>query len=278
MAFPIEILEDIGRGKAYFSDLNAQYLQKLQDGCSECTCTVKDYQCLKRILRSLDFKDELDEFDDIAKKLVEDMLLIIGEYTIKVPPTVDAGANQSVPISDSAFFTATIIPGSAAIVSVLWTVVSGSGVLTNANTANVVVDDFSIGNTPLKVTVIDANGRSASDTVILTGTAATEKVYYISKSTNVLPTESEILAADFINIVQGAASYVVPVNGSFNFHFVFQSATEPGKIRWADTIDPDNNGVMGIGNTWYATANVAAFEGYGNSFKTEFDNPLSFIS
>lgn len=280
MAFPIEVLNDIARGKAYYSDLNAQYIQKLEDGCSECTCTVKDYTCLKQILRALDFKVELDEYDDIAKKLIEDMLLIIGNYTIKIPPTVDAGPDQTVPITETAIFPAVITQGSAPITNIQWSIVSGTGTLINANTDTVSVTGGTVGTpTVLKIVVTDGNGRSDSDTVRLNRTAATIKVYYLSKSTNVLPTESEILAADFVNIVPGVASYVVPVNeGGFNFHFVFQLATEPNKIRWADTIDPDNNGVMGVGNTWYATANVAAFEGYGNSFKTEFDNPLSFIS
>lgn len=274
--FPEEALDVIERGEQYFSNLQAEYLADLKRGCNNCKPTA--YTCLKRLLRALNAKNELDQYDDISIVLIHKVEVIIGDYTLQVPPTVNAGADQSVPINETAYFSATIVEGSAPIASIQWSIVSGSGTLTNSTTADLIVDDFPIGGTVLKIVVKDTNGLTDSDTLILTGTAATMKVYYISKSTNVLPIESEILAADFVNIVPGAASYVVPINTGFNYHFVFQLATEPNKVRWADTIDPDNNGVMGVGNTWYATANVAAFEGYGNSFKTEFDNPLSFIS
>lgn len=277
--FPTDVLEDIARGKDYYSGLNAEHISNLEDGCSNCT--VKNYKCLKRLLRSLDYKVELDEYDDIAKELVKDMLIIIGDYTIKIPPSVDAGENDSAPIDEVVNFHAAITLGSGSLVSVLWTIISGSGTLINANTADVSISGFPVGNTVLKVVVTDSNDLKASDTVTLTGEAVVEtvKVYYLSKSTNVLPTESEILAADFIEILPGAVNYDVPVNdGGFNYHFVAQNVTEPNKIRWQDTVDADNNGLMGVGNTWYAAGTVTTFEVYGNSFKTEFDNPIRFIS
>lgn len=274
--FPEEALDVIERGEQYFSNLQAEYLADIKRGCNNCKPTA--YTCLKRLLRALNAKNELDQYDDVSIVLIHKVVVIIGDYTLQVPPTVNAGADQSVPIDETAYFSATIVEGSAPIVSIQWSIVSGSGTLINSTTADLIIEDFPTGGIVLKIVVKDANGLTASDTVILTGTAATERVYYISKSTNVLPTESEILAADFINIVPGVASYVVPINTGFNFHFVIQKATEPNKIRWQDTIDPDNNGVMGVGNTWYAAGTVTTFEVYGNSFKTEFDNSLSFIS
>lgn len=277
MAFPQPVLDNINRGKAFYADLNAEYINNLNNGC--CGCSVKDYDCLQGILRSLDDSIELDEYDDIAKKLVNDMLIIIGDYTIKIPPTVNAGPDQSVPINEDAFFSALIVPGSAPIVSIQWSIVSGSGTLINSTTANLTVEDFPVAQTVLKIVVKDENGLSAVDTVVLTGTAATMKVYYISKSTNVLPTDAEILAANFVNIVPGSVSYDIPINsGGFNFHFVAQLSTEPNKVRWVDTIDADNNGVIADGNTWYDAGLVTTFDVYGTSFKTEFDNPLRFIS
>lgn len=274
--FPEDVLTDIARGKDFYSGLNAENIANLERGCT--SCSVKNYKCLKRLLRSLDFKVELDEYDDIAKEIVKDMLIIIGDYTIQVPPTVDAGGNQSVPISDSAYFSATIVPGSAAITNIIWTIVSGTGTLTNANTANVIVDGFSIGGTVLKIEVTDANGRKASDTVILTGTAATEKVFYLFSDVNTLPTEEEILAAAFINIVPGILSYTVPVNSNdVKFVFVFQSIYEPNKGRWEDIIDTDRNGFININGTWNTTNTVGDYTGYATQFKTQFDNPIKFI-
>lgn len=275
--FPEDVLEDIARGKDYYSGLNAENIANLESGCS--SCTVKNYKCLKRLLRSLDYKVELDEYDDIAKELVKDMLIIIGDYTIQVPPTVDAGANQSVPVNQTATFNATIIPGSAAITNIQWSIVSGSGTLTNANTASVSVDDFPASATLLKIVVTDANGRTASDTVILTGTAATIKVYYRFQDTNVLPDEATVLASAFVNIVPDS-DYILPLdlgNAAAKFVLFFEPGTETFKARWEDTIDSDNNGLIGPGKTIDITSDVGPFRSYTTLFKTQFPNPIKLI-
>lgn len=270
--FPTDVLNDIARGKDYYSGLNAENIANLKRGCD--SCTVKNYKCLKRILRSLDFKVELDEYDDIAKELVKDMLIIIGDYTIKVPPTVNAGADQSVPVNETAYFSATIVEGSAPIVSIQWSIVSGSGTLINSTTANLIVEDFPIGGIVLKIVVKDANGLTDSDTVILTGTAATMKVYYLFSDTNTLPTEEEILASDSVNIVPGS-DYVVPVNnGETKYVMIAELLTEPAKVRWDDTVDTDNNGTIGANKTILAGVTVDTFRVYVTNFKTEFPNPI----
>lgn len=273
MAFPQQVIDDIQRAKSFLSQLDADDTSNRESGC--VNCEVINYYCLSTTLNSLLMKKDLDQYDEYAIKLYERMLIIIGDYVIPVLAIVDAGPDQSVPVSDSAFFNATIIPGSSPIASIQWT---GSGVLTNANTANVTVDGFPIGPRPLKIVVTDTMGRKVSDTAVLTGTAATQKVYYLSKSTNVLPTESEILAASFINIVPGSDDYVVPVNGDYNFHFVAELSSEPEKIRWEESPITDSDGTMAPGNTWFNAGTVTSFRIYGNSFKTEFDNPLRFIS
>lgn len=277
MAFPQPVLDDINRGKAFYSDLNAEYIQQLNNGC--CGCCVKDYDCLQGILRSLDDKIELDEYDDVAIKLYGQMLLIIGDYTIKVPPTVDAGNNQTLPINQTAFFNAIITPGSAAITNIQWTIVSGSGTLTGANTENVSVDGFIIGNTVLKIVVTDANGRTGSDTVVLTGTAVvpTVKVYYLFQDTNVIPSEATILASAFVNVVTDS-DYVVPINsGSVKYVLIYEPTEEPNKGRWVDTVDPDNGGLIENGNTFQSSGYVGLFRGYITSFKTAFNNPIQLI-
>lgn len=277
MAFPQIFLDDLQRGKSFFSELDAEDTENLESGCA--SCTVKNYECLSVILNSLEMKVELDEYDDVAITEYEKMLLIIGDYTVKIPPTVFAGVNQTLPIDETALFNAIITLGSGTLVSILWTQISGTpATLTNANTANLSVTNFPIGNITLKVTVTDSNDLTAVDTVVLTGVAVvpTVRVYYISKSDDIIPTEAEILAASFVDVVVGS-NYVVPVNGDFNYHFVAQPSTEPNKVRWEDTVDTDNNGVIAAGNTWYDAGVVTTFEVYVTSFKTEFDNPLRFI-
>jgi len=275
--FPQPVLDDIQRGKAFLSELDAEDSANMELGC--VNCCVTNYECLSSIMNSLEMKVSLDEYDDDAIKLYGKMLIIIGDYTIKVPPTVDAGANQSVPINETAIFNATITPGSAAITNIQWTIVSGSGTLTNANTANVSVDDFIEGNTVLKVVVTDANGRTGSDTVTLTGTAVVEtiKVYYRFQDTNVLPNEATVLASAFVNVIPNS-DYVVPVTtNSAKYVMIFEQGTETFKARWVDTVDSDNNGLIGAGNTWDITSDVGQFRSYTTQFKTQFDNPIQLI-
>lgn len=78
MAFPPEVLLDIVRGKEFYSDLNKEYLDDLAKGCG-CG-NPSNYTCLKRILRSLEYKVELDEFDDVAEGLHDKMIKIIGGF------------------------------------------------------------------------------------------------------------------------------------------------------------------------------------------------------
>lgn len=225
-------------------------------------------------------KISLDEYDDDAIKLYGKMLIIIGNYTIKVAPTVNAGNDQTLPIDQTAFFNATITQGSAPIVSIQWTIVSGSGTLTNANTANVSVSDFIIGNTVLKVVVTDGDGRTGSDTVVLTGTADVENtiVYYLFQDTDDLPDESTILSSSSVTVASGS-DYTVPINTpAVKYVLVFEQSSEPIKGRWVDTLDADNNGIINNGNTFqYTDTFVGSFRGYITSFKTSFDNPIKFI-
>lgn len=275
--FPQPVLDDIQRGKAFLSELDAEDSANMELGC--VNCCVTNYECISSIMNSLEMKVSLDEYDDDAIKLYGKMLIIIGDYTIKVPPTVDAGANKSVPINETAIFNATITPGSAAITNIQWTIVSGSGTLTNANTANVSVDDFIEGNTVLKVVVTDANGRTGSDTVTLTGTAVVEtiKVYYRFQDTNVLPNEATVLASAFVDVIPNS-DYIVPVNtDEVKYVLVFEQVSEQYKARWVDTIDSDNNGLIDTGNTFQITSTIGQFRGYITSFKTQFNNPIQFI-
>lgn len=164
--FPQEVLDGIARGKAYLSDRNVEHISDLKKGCSDCK---SNGTCVKRLLRGLDFKVELDEYDDVAIGLYENLMLIIGDYTVVIAPRVDAGANQIVQLGNTATFTATITLGSAAIVSILWEQIAGvsQSTLTNATTASMTASNFEQGSYMYRVTVTDANGLIGFDTVTL---------------------------------------------------------------------------------------------------------------
>lgn len=75
MAFPQQVLDDIIRGKVYYSDLNAGFITDLQRGCDNCT--PKQGSCLMRLLTSLEFKSTGD-YDEESQGLYQQMMEIIG--------------------------------------------------------------------------------------------------------------------------------------------------------------------------------------------------------
>lgn len=85
MGFPAKVLEDIQSGKEYLSDLNATYITELKKGCD--SCTPKNYSCLSRVLKSLDYKIEVDQYDVVAENLYKTLMIIIGGVSY-VPPVV----------------------------------------------------------------------------------------------------------------------------------------------------------------------------------------------
>lgn len=75
--FPDDVVTDVERGNAYYSNLQAEYSSDLKKGCD---CTPTSYTCLKRITSALDKKVALEQYDDISKGLVDKMIKIIGDF------------------------------------------------------------------------------------------------------------------------------------------------------------------------------------------------------
>ncbi len=82
VVFPSEALLELERGEQYYSNLTAEYLTDLKNGCSGLPLS---FECLKRLLRALNYKNNLDEYDDIAEGLIYKMQVIIGGYKLVVP-------------------------------------------------------------------------------------------------------------------------------------------------------------------------------------------------
>jgi hypothetical protein len=74
--FPQPVIDDIAIATDIFLDLDEQSNNNILNGCT--TCEVKDYHCLFRILRDLQYKIDSDKFDEVAVKLYYKMMLIIG--------------------------------------------------------------------------------------------------------------------------------------------------------------------------------------------------------
>lgn len=73
--FPQQVLNDLNRGKQYYSDLNEGFISDLKRGCDNCT--PKQGSCLMRILTSLEFKST-GVYDDESQGLYNQMMEIIG--------------------------------------------------------------------------------------------------------------------------------------------------------------------------------------------------------
>jgi len=171
MAFPQQFLDDLERGKAFLSDRNVERIADLRRGCSDCK---NDNHCISWILRALDYKVELDQYDDIAKDLHDQLVVIIGDYVITIKPQVYAGIDKVTEVGEPINFTAQITLGSGSLVSIVWTKVYGDGtvVLTNANTATVTALTSEQDDYVLQVEITDSNGFKANDTVKLTSIAS----------------------------------------------------------------------------------------------------------
>jgi len=233
--FPQQVLDDIIRGQAYYSDLNAQYLAKLANGCCG-DCYPKDYICLKRILRSLDYKVQLDQYDDVAIKLYEDLLIIIGDYVIRIPPTVNAGPDKTAAEGTTTTFNATITQGSAPIATILWTKLSGgAATLSGITTANLTVSDYVEGEVyTFKIKVTATDGLTDSDTVSLTVTGALIQIRF-----GVYDTEPDLTTAVYgysMNIPADSTEYEMQfpdeVLSSDKFIAWDEPVAQPIKTEW----------------------------------------------
>lgn len=273
--FPPEAITDIKRGKKYYSDLNKQHLDLQATGCG--CCEPDNFICLKQILRSLDYKVELDEYDDIAQGLIENMIKIIGNYTLVIFPRVDAGADQVVQLPTSTgTLTGTVIVGTYPIASYLWTKVSGGNIVfANPTLISTGYSGITAGTYVIKLTVTDTMGNSSSDTLKISALANVGRVYYMFKPTISPPTESEILASPYIPISEGS-NYSVPWNLNLtpNVCFAFEPSTEPLKTKWQDVGNPSLNGNIGSPSDMIAVVVVGAFRGYYVQYPTVFENEI----
>lgn len=254
---PEYVITDLARAKNYYSNLNFETIENMQDGCMDCE--VKSYSCLKRIIIALEDKIELDVYDDIAEKLYTQMMIIIGDYVTQTPPTVNAGVDQTAEIGGTVIFTATGTAGSSPIVSYQWTQIGGTpATLTNANTASVSVSNYPVGAITLKVTVTDQNNLTGSDTATLTGTEASLVGYWFESQDGQPLTNSQILASNPFNFTDGG-SLNVPFNiDQFAFYGFAYPIAQPTKTNYQDVANPLNQGEIGSPTDLFGAVSTTA--------------------
>jgi len=236
MALPQDIIDDMMRGKAFLSDRNVEHLAELRSGCVDCK---NDNVCLMRILRGLDYKAELDEFDYVTEKLHHDLIIIIGDYTVLTRPQVSAGIDKTVEVGNPVTFTAIVIPGSAVITSILWTQVFGpsEATLAGTNTAVLSVSNVEAGDYIFKVEVTDANGQKANDQTILIAYASS------SSGSNIFTTpRNKYSSADRVDdysiIITELIGADTSETGFFNAH------RGTGTVLGGSSLPPDDNNVQ----------------------------------
>ncbi len=276
VVFPVEALADLERGKQYLSNLNAQYIEDLHKGCD---CMPLSFECLKRLLRALDFKNALDEYDDISIELIRKMIIIIGDYALETPPTVDAGANQTVELGGTAIFTAVGTAGSSPIVSYLWTQESGTpATLTNANTPVLTVTDFSAGNSVFKVTVTDENALTGSDSVQLTGEEASLVAYWWLSDMGDAPlNQAQILATNSFNFAD-QGTLTIPFTGlTYKRVNMAYPVAQPTKNHYVNANDSGDNGSIGsITDLMGAVITTGIFKQHNGSYVINGNRTLIF--
>jgi len=105
--------------------------------------------------------------DNMGATGFDDVTLIVNPAVIKLPPTVDAGSNQSITLPLSAVnLTGTASDPDGSIVTYLWTLQSGpAATMTNANTTTLSLSNLVEGSYTFKLTVTDNDGLTATDQV-----------------------------------------------------------------------------------------------------------------
>lgn len=245
--FPEQVLEQITEAKDYLSELNKLRIDDLQHGCEDCS--PKDYKCLTRLIKAIDFKVEYDNYDEDAFGLYEQIVGIVGgEVFTPVAPQVSAGADRTAGINIPQVFTATITPGTASIVSILWEQTSGTpATLSGQTTSTLTVSGFSLGDSTFKVTVTDADDLTASDSVTLTGIPQTEAVaYWGSKMDGTVLTYAQILAqgTSFDYVIGADITIPITVLDAERWWFAIPE-NESIKNWYEDTINVLNKGEIG---------------------------------
>ena len=72
------------RASGMYSDLTAEYLSDLKKGCGDCL--PKNYKCLKRLRRALEFEVTKGIITPTAESLYTQLLLVLGTYQASAPP------------------------------------------------------------------------------------------------------------------------------------------------------------------------------------------------
>ncbi len=273
--FPQQALNDIQRGIQYLSNLNQEYLSDLQRGC--VTCKPDSFDELKNTIRALEYKVALDQYDAVAAANLNIMLKIIGGYTLKVPPTVNAGSDQTVTIDTaSVTFNAVITQGSGTITSISWEQISGTqATLTNADTANLTVTGIALGTIGLQLTVTDSNGFVVSDEVTLTTVGTITMIRWGAFDTE--PDLTTVTLPNNMVVPTGSTEITIPFGETAANKFIAwsQPTAEPDKTQWFNTAFnygevPDGvfkAKVVASGNDIYGTRDLFSFDSTNYTLK-----------
>lgn len=79
MATLIQISDAIDLGKAYYTELVSSLISDLKNG--SCNHNLNTIQCLRRLVRALDWDVEIEEIDDTTVTLYGMLLRTIAPYT-----------------------------------------------------------------------------------------------------------------------------------------------------------------------------------------------------
>jgi len=270
-----EIKDSLLVARNYYLVLTDQWLAELKRGCSECK--PRSYECLGLLIEDLEYSVSVEIVpSEITEKLYTDMLLIIGNVVIRNPPTVNAGADQTRQASQSAVFNAVATQGSAAITGYLWTKVSGGSVLmTGTTTSQLTVSglsgDMPLGQYEFKITVTDANGLTAFDTVKLTVTANNLVAYFGDLATKQTISEAQIEIGSQVTFTPNGnvtVPYSVP---TLRFLWFAIPSGQPIKNYYQDVANPLNNGYMGTEDDLFgAPVTVGQYDYYITNYLTSY--------
>jgi len=119
---------------------------------------------------------QLKVTDNRGATALDTVNITVAEEAEGEPPVANAGSDREITLPISRVIIAGAATGSDGIITPLWSIVSGSGSITNPNSYLTMVQDLTEGTTVVRLTVTDNSGASASDEMYIVVKAPTSDV------------------------------------------------------------------------------------------------------
>lgn len=229
----------INQGNLFFAELICNKTSQSKFGGCANSCDEGLETCLYLILDNLQIRLDNNILDNKTVNLYDILQIIIGGTPpIIVGPTVNAGEDRIVSPGGTQAIHATILEGSSPIDSIQWVQKSGlPATLIDATTPTLIIVDYALGDMVFTITVIDKNGVSASDDIMISVVLGYTQVKFGYTDTNPVGLVDTIELLGSIVIPQYSPEYSITFSNlaDLNYLIIEEDDTEIAKDLWKNS-------------------------------------------